>query len=64
MITTILKNASIWEIADARGWAADHLHVPVTSIPDDVAVAYVVRHFKQGYLTGWEGFRTLVADGG
>lgn len=56
MITTIIRNAHHEQIVRAIVWTADNLHVPPSWVSYEVAVAYVVRHFKSGQLEGWDGF--------
>jgi hypothetical protein len=56
VITTILKNATDVQLREARIWTSDHLHIPYVRVSDLVAVAYVVKHFQAGQLTGWDGF--------
>lgn len=51
-----LRGASPRQVARAADWTAARLHVPVESVTDDVAVAYVIRHYRAGRLEGWDGF--------
>ena len=55
-ILPIVNEATFKQLTAARQWTADHLHVPRTEVTSQVAVAYVVRHFKSGELEGWDGF--------
>lgn len=61
-ISEIIRVAEIRHLITARCWTADHLHVPESSVSNDVAVAYVVRHFEAGRLSGWGGFVTDLGD--
>jgi hypothetical protein len=56
MITTIIRNATDAQLVVATLWTSNQLHIPDESITNDVAVAYVVKHFKAGQLEGWDGF--------
>jgi hypothetical protein len=56
MITTIIRNATGPQRRAAITHTADHLHVPEETVSIEVAVAYIVRHFEMGQLSGWDGF--------
>ncbi|MGW0846799.1 hypothetical protein ACWD26_43135 [Streptomyces sp. NPDC002787] len=56
MITTIINNATGNQLRSAVIWTSDHLHVPLDQVTECVAVAYIVRHFEMGALSGWDGF--------
>lgn len=56
MILTILRTAHAEHIRSAMHYTADHLHIPVGEVSELVAVAYVLRHFRQGFYEGWDGF--------
>ncbi|MFE4832967.1 hypothetical protein [Streptomyces sp. NPDC056672] len=56
MITAIMNNATDAQLQGAVNWTSDHLHVPLDQVTECVAVAYVVRHFQMGALSGWDGF--------
>lgn len=56
MIITILRTATREELYDARLWTSDHLHLPMTSVSSEVAVAYVCQHFEVAEMTSWDGF--------
>lgn len=56
MITTIIANATGKQLRTAVTHTADHLHVPEETVSVTVAVAYIVRHFEMGQLSGWDGF--------
>lgn len=63
MITTILRNATVGHLLDARRHTSNHLHVPLAKVDNMIAVAYIVRHFEQGDYEGWNGFvEMLEAD--
>ncbi|MER6687519.1 hypothetical protein [Streptomyces olivaceoviridis] len=62
MITTILNNATNRQLQGAVNWTSDHLHVPLDQVTECVAVAYVVRHFEMGALSGWDGFTRYLED--
>lgn len=55
-LVLIRDEATASELAAATRWTADHLHVPADHLTHIVAVAYVVRHFEMGQLSGWDGF--------
>lgn len=55
-ITDILSDATREHLDAARQWTSDQLHVPRSALTNSVAVAYVIRHFEAGQLTGWDGF--------
>lgn len=55
-IREILRRTGSIQLEAAIVRTADNLHVPANSVADDVAVAYVNRHFKTGQLEGWDGF--------
>lgn len=56
LITTILRNCTRVQLEAAYHYTADHLHIPPGALTDEVAVAYVSAHFKQGVYLSWEGF--------
>jgi hypothetical protein len=58
MLLNILRNTTRTQLYAAIRWTSDNLHVPVTEVPDIVAIAYVQQHFKMGQLEGWDGFIT------
>jgi hypothetical protein len=58
MITTIIRNATPEQLRKARIWTSDNLHIPYVKVNDEVAVAYVCKHFVAGQLDGWDGFVT------
>lgn len=57
-ISEIVRTAPLWHLITAQRWTSDHLHVPESEITNAVAVAYVVQHYQQGELSGWDGFIT------
>lgn len=56
MITTIIANATGPQLRAAITHTANHLHVPEECVGATVAVAYIVKHFEMGQLSGWDGF--------
>lgn len=58
MITTIIQHATTAQLKAACRFTEDNLHVPDSAVTTEVAVAYVVKHFKAGQLEGWDGFIT------
>jgi hypothetical protein len=63
MITTIIEHAEWSHLRSALIFTSNCLHVPPDDVSTAVAVAYVIRHFKQGTYEGWEGFvEMLKAD--
>lgn len=56
MITLIIQTATQEQLIAAREWTADNLHVPRGAVTPAVAVAYVLKHFEMGVLSGWDGF--------
>lgn len=56
MITAIIRNATEGQLKEARIWTSDNLHIPYVKVNNEVAVAYVCKHFVAGQLTGWDGF--------
>jgi hypothetical protein len=61
-IGMIVSTERLSRVMAAVTWTADHLHVPESSVKYDVAVAYVVRHFEMGALSGWDGFVAYLED--
>lgn len=61
MITTIARNATSKQLVKAVDWVSDQLHVPWPDIGPVVAVAYVVKHFRQGDYEGWDGFIEMIS---
>jgi hypothetical protein len=56
VITFIIRNATPRQLNCAIEWTADNLHIPGDTVTNDVAVAYVCKHFKAGQLSGRDGF--------
>jgi hypothetical protein len=55
-IREIATNAEPEQLSAARVFTARNLHVPESVLTFTASVAYIVRHFEAGQLTGWEGF--------
>lgn len=60
MITTILASAHPDDLHEARTWTSGQLHAYWADVSQPVAVAYVIRHFRQGDYEGWEGFVAML----
>jgi len=63
MITTILRTATLAHLHEAQQMVADALHLDVTRITYEVAVAYIQKHYETIGYSGWEGWvEMLQAD--
>ena len=62
-ISTYLREAQVEHLHAAQQMVADALHIDVTRITYEVAVAYVQKHYETVGYSGWEGWvEMLQAD--
>jgi hypothetical protein len=63
MITTILRTATLAHLHEARQFVAATLHIDVSHVTREVAVAYIQQHYETVGYSGWEGWvEMLQAD--